>query len=73
MAAHERALRRLRARFGQTWQECGEKKRNAALDHSHERIEDHWLRIVTHKVLQRFHHLGSQLLKEVKQIKRHLD
>ena len=30
-------------------------------------------RFVVHKLIQRYHHLLSQLLKEVKQIKRHLD
>ena len=73
MVAHTSALRRLRARFGQTWKECGDKKLNAQADHRHERVEDHWLRMVTHKLIKRFHHLGSQLLKEIKQIKRHLD
>ena len=73
MGPHEKALKKMRARMGQTWHECGEKKQNARANHRNEPVENHWSRMVTHKLFQRFHHLCSQLLKEVKQIKLHLD
>ena len=43
------------------------------MDHGNEPIENQWRRMVQHKVFQRFYHLCGQLLKEIKQIKRHLD
>ena len=70
---HETALENARVRFSQTWGECGELNKNAKRDHRNEPIENQWLRMVTHKLLKRFHHLGSQLLKEVKQIKARRD
>ena len=73
MRAHLRALQKMRARLSKLWKECGKAKQNAQQDHSHLEMEWHWARMVKHKKLQRFFHLSSQLLKEVKQIKRHLD
>ena len=70
---HETALKTLRARFSNTWKQCGEAKQNAKKDHKDKPITEQWLRFVKHKILQRFHHLCTQLLKEIKQIKRHLD
>ena len=71
--AHKKALKTLRARFGNTWRQCGEANQNAKKDHKDEPITEQWLRFVKHKILKRFHHLCSQLLKEIKQIKRCLD
>ena len=55
------------------WKQCSEANQNAKKDHKDEPITEQWLRFVMHKFLQRFHHLNGQLLKEIKQIKRHLD
>ena len=71
--AHEKALKTLQARFGDTWKQCGAARKNAKKNHQDESITEQWLRFVMHKFLQRFHHLNGQLLKEIKQIKRHLD
>ena len=55
------------------WKQCGEAKQNAKKDHKDKPITEQWLRFVKHKILKRFHHLCCQLLKEITQIKRHLD
>ena len=73
MRAHEEALKKLRLRFGRTWHECGKKKKNAKANHQDEPIEQQWHRMVVHAAFKRFHHLCSQLLKEIKEIKRRLD
>ena len=72
-SGHEDTIKKIRVMFGKTWHECGEKKKNAQRDHRAEPVENQWLRMVTHKLFKRYHHLLSQLLKEVKQIKLHLD
>ena len=71
--AHTKALKTLQARFGDTWKQCGEANQNAKKDHKDKPITEQWLRFVKHMILKRFHHLCSQLLKEIKEIKRHLD
>ena len=48
-------------------------KKNAEKDHSREGPEAHWERIVKHKKFKRYHHKISQLLKELRQLKRQLD
>ena len=72
MADHLRALQRVRARFAALWRACGDAKKASAQPH-YGSPEQHWARFVVHKSLQRHFHLLSQLLKEVKQIKRALD
>ena len=70
---HQRALSQVRKKFSQSWAECGKAKKIAERDHTHEGVVEAWLRFVTHKILKRYHHKLSQLLKEVKEIKFRLD
>ena len=70
---HQRALDQVRKKFSKSWAECGKAKKDAQENHQDEGPEQAWCRWVIHKLLQRYHHKLSQLLKEVKEIKLRLD
>ena len=70
---HLKVLNKLRKEFGGSFNMCHEASVNAEKDHSGEGPIEAWLRMVKHKIIKRYHHKLSQLLKEVKEIKLGLD
>ena len=67
---HDHALRRLRAKFGASWRECGELKQVARNMPELHDPEAAWARMVSHRLITFKHHSMSQTLKEIHANKR---